>query len=172
MPVSLSHVQQQELLHVTRHWITVAEKLHGRSFHIPEVGFDLRGQAAGQYHGGSHPHIRYNPQMAASQFDAFCTRTPAHEVAHYIVDCLYPRRSIKPHGKEWQDLMLAFGLEPSRCHQYDLQQVQQRRQRRFAYECGCQEHQLSATRHNRVRHRGLKYRCIKCGEVLQPVADS
>ncbi len=148
----------------------MAEKLHGRNFPIPTICFDLRGQAAGQYHGGPQPRIRYNPEIAASQFDDFCARTPAHEVAHYIVNLVQPKGQFKPHGSEWQALMRSFGLEPARCHQYDMQQVRHRRQRRFAYRCGCQEHQLSTTRHNRVRHRGVKYRCVKCGEVLQPAS--
>ena len=171
MPVLLSHKQQQELLKITRHWIALAERLHEQAFPMPEVRFDLRGQAAGQYRSGSRPCIRYNMEMAAAQFDAYYHRTPPHEVAHYITDQLHPGSRPRPHGPEWQELMQAFDLEPSRCHQYSLENVQQRKQRRFTYKCTCQEHRLSATRHNRVRHRGVKYRCISCGEVLQQTSD-
>lgn len=166
MPES-AHQQQQALLEITHYWITKAEKLYEQTFPMPEVRFDLRGQSAGQYRGGAHPCIRYNMEMAAPQFEAYSHRTPPHEVAHYIVDCLHPNKHFKPHGFQWQELMQAFGLEPSRCHQYDLENVRQRKQRRFVYQCACQEHQLSATRHNRVQYRGMNYRCIKCGETLQ-----
>ncbi|WP_456404401.1 SprT family zinc-dependent metalloprotease [Thiolapillus sp.] len=171
MSVLLTQAQQQELLDITRRWIDAAENIHARTFPLPEVRFDLNGQAAGQYRGGAHPRIRYNPRMAASQFEAYCQRTPAHEVAHYIIDRLHSGRRVRPHGPQWRELMRAFGLEPERCHQYDLQNVPRRRQRRFAYRCACQEHRLSTTRHNRVQYRGMKYRCIKCGEVLRSASD-
>jgi len=171
MSALLSREQQQKLLEITRRWIDEAEKIHARPFSLPEVRFDLSGQAAGQYRGGPHPCIRYNPGMAARQFEAYCQRTPAHEVAHYVIDCLHPGKSIKPHGPQWQELMRAFGLEPDRCHQYDLTNVRQRRQRRFTYRCACQEHQLSTTRHNRIQYRGMQYHCIKCGKVLRPTSD-
>ncbi|HDY82712.1 MAG TPA: metallopeptidase [Halieaceae bacterium] len=159
--------QQQQLLETTRYWVAKAESLYGRIFQMPEVRFDLRGQTAGQYRGGSHPCIRYNLELAAIQFKAYCDRTPPHEVAHFIIEQIHPNRSVKPHGTQWQNLMQAFGLEPSRCHQYDLKNVRQRRQKRHAYLCACREHQLSTTRHNRIWHRGMKYRCVKCGEVLR-----
>ncbi|WP_456417805.1 SprT family zinc-dependent metalloprotease [Thiolapillus sp.] len=167
MSPTLLHKQQQKLLAVTKRWIDRAEKLHGQTFSMPEVRFDLRGQAAGQYRGGSRPCIRYNMEIAAAQFDAYCHRTPPHEVAHYVIDRLYPGNRTRPHGREWRELMQAFGREPSRCHQYSLKNVQLRKQRRFAYACACRQHHLSATRHNRVAHHGMKYRCTACGEVLQ-----
>ncbi|WP_456376694.1 SprT family zinc-dependent metalloprotease [Thiolapillus sp.] len=171
MPPPLHDKQQQKLLAITQHWITRAERLYAQSFPMPDVRFDLRGQAAGQYRGGSRPCIRYNLEMATIQFDAYCLRTPPHEVAHFIIDQLHPGNRPRPHGPEWRELMRAFGLEPSRCHQYNLENVQQRKQRRFTYKCTCREHRLSATRHNRVRHRGVKYHCISCGEVLQQISD-
>ncbi|WP_457668721.1 SprT family zinc-dependent metalloprotease [Thiolapillus sp.] len=167
MSVFLSSEQQQELLKITRHWVAEAGQLYSRHFPTPEVRFDLRGQTAGQYRGGDRPCIRYNTGIAAAQFDAFCKRTPPHEVAHYIMDCLHPRKDIKPHGREWRDLMRAYGLEPTRCHDYDLDKVPQRRQRRFTYTCACREHELSATRHNRVQYGKMEYRCTRCGESLR-----
>jgi SprT protein len=166
MPSYLSEHQQQ-LLDITRHWIVRAEAVYQRHFPLPEIRFDLRGQTAGQYRGGKHPCIRYNMDMASNQFDAYSRRTPGHEVAHYVVDCLYPGYKIRPHGTEWKTVMQAFELEASRCHQYDLKNLPQRKQRRFSYQCPCQEYKLSATRHNRVQFRGVEYRCMKCGEILQ-----
>lgn len=167
MSVFLSPEQQQELHEITRQWVTRANRLYRRDFPVPEVRFDLHGRAAGQYRGGYQPCIRYNMDIAAVQFDAFCKRTPPHEVAHYIMDCLHPSKNIRPHGREWQDLMQAYGLEPTRCHEYELDNVRQRRQRRFTYVCACREHQLSTTRHNRVQYRKMEYRCTRCGEPVQ-----
>jgi len=65
--------------------------------------------------------------------------------------------------------MTAFGLEPSRCHEFDLAQVSTRRQRRFRYRCDCREHELSATRHNRILRGEQRYSCRKCGRELEPL---
>lgn len=105
------------------------------------------------------------------QFEDYSQRTPAHEVAHYVVDCLYPKHGVKPHGTQWQAVMQAFGLDASRCHQYDLTNIPQRKQRRFRYQCACQEHMLSTTRHNRVLNHGTEYRCKKCGEAVRQNND-
>ena len=166
MSCNLSEYQQQ-LMDITGHWVAQAEALFKRSFPMPEIRFDLRGQSAGQYRGGKQPCIRYNMPMAMAQFEAYSQRTPAHEVAHFVVDQLHPKQRVKPHGAQWKAVMEAFGVEASRCHQYDLSKVPQRVQQRFSYKCACQEYQLSSTRHNRVQYHGVEYRCTRCGEILQ-----
>ena len=35
--------------------------------------------------------------------------TVIHEVAHYIVDCLYGFQRVKPHGPEWKSIMVDLG---------------------------------------------------------------
>ncbi len=162
----LNEAQRKRLLAVTRHWLRQAEAHCQRTLAAVEVRFDLKGAAAGQYRSHPEPCIRYNPGLAAHQFDAFCARTPPHEVAHHVVAQLNPNRRVRPHGPEWQSVMRTFGLEPSRCHDYDLGSVPMRRQRRYRYRCACREHELSATRHNRILRGEQCYSCRNCGEVL------
>jgi SprT protein len=112
--------------------------------------------------------IRFNPWLFGKYFDDNLRNTVPHEVAHYLCDCLYGMRTIRPHGKEWRALMRLLDAEPQVRHQYDLQGVPQRRQHRFAYRCGCRRHALSAQRHRRIQ-RGLGfYQCRHCGERLLP----
>lgn len=151
------------------YWLARARLVTGSEIPDLPVLLDLRGSAAGQYRGGSDPCIRYNPLIAAQAFADFLVRTVPHEVAHYAAEKSFPGKRLKPHGPEWQGIMRAFGLEPSVCHTYDLSRVPVRRQRRYMYACDCREHQLSATRHNRVQYRGASYLCSQCGAELKSV---
>ena len=162
----LSAEQETALHHHTSYWIEQARQLTGSEIPDLPVLLNLGGSAAGQYRSGNDPCIRYNPFIAALAFEDFICRTVPHEVPHYVVDKLFRSKRPKPHGQEWQDLMRAFGLEPSVCHSYDLSAVPVRRQRRYLYACDCREHQLSATRHNRIQRREATYSCARCGSEL------
>ncbi|WP_456375800.1 SprT family zinc-dependent metalloprotease [Thiolapillus sp.] len=157
---------RQALTDATAHWLEKARILLGRGFDMPEIRFDLRGQAAGQYRNHPQPCIRYNLSMAAGQLESFLARTPGHEVAHYVIDQLHGRRNIRPHGSEWRQLMADLGLDAARCHCYSLEKVPTRHQQRYLYRCACQNHELSATRHNRILRGKAEYRCRRCGETL------
>lgn len=170
----LTDQQESILRERTGYWLDQACLITGQQIPKISILLDLTGSAAGQYRGGQPPCIRYNPLIAAQAFTDFIARTVPHEVAHYVVDKLFAGKRTKPHGIEWRSLMQAFGLEPSVCHRYDLSGLPVRKQRRYAYLCGCREHQLSATRHNRIQHRGTRYLCSQCGgelkmECLDPV---
>ncbi len=167
----LTPEQESVLYQQTEYWLTRAETLFACEFPEIPVLLNLKGSAAGQYRGGQQPCIRYNRLIAAQALDDFVARTVPHEVAHYVVDRCFTSKRIKPHGMEWQNIMRAFGLEPSVCHRYDLSGVPVRRQRQYAYICDCREHQLSATRHNRVQHRGTSYLCSHCGSPLRSAID-
>jgi SprT protein len=47
-----------------------------------------------------------------------------------------------------------------------------RRQRRFRYRCDCSTHQLSARRHNKIRHGRANYLCRSCGSEVVFVDSS
>jgi SprT protein len=132
-----------------------------------DIRFDLTGLTAGQAVILGRKHIiRYNLQMARSQPEVFITETVPHEVAHVVTNVLFGR--IKPHGKEWRSIMAFFGIpEPERCHNFDMQDVHVRGQRRWPYACDCTTHQLSTTRHYRVLRGTQKYLCRNCGKPLR-----
>jgi SprT protein len=168
---NLSRQQESALRKQTRYWLDQARLITECKIPDLPVLLNLRGSAAGQYRGGAQPCIRYNRIIAAQAFEDFIARTVPHEVAHYVVDKLYAGKRVKPHGIEWQSMMLAFGMEPSVCHRYDLSRVPVRQQRRYTYTCDCRKHQLSATRHNRVQGKGVSYLCNQCGSALKAVSD-
>jgi SprT protein len=134
----------------------------------PEVRFDLTGQTAGQvrWERRRPPVLRFNLSLAAGHLDDFLAVTVVHEVAHLAVAACHPRA--RPHGPEWRAMMQLLGVtEPTRCHDYTP--VPARRQRRWAYRCGCREHQLTTTRHKRVEAGAVRYHCRVCGGPLHPV---
>jgi Uncharacterized protein conserved in bacteria len=92
--------------------------------------------------------------------------TLGHELAHLVVFHRYPTRRLPPHGKAWQRIMTEWlGLPAERTHRFSTEGLKVRRQRRWPYRCGCQDHALSTVRHHRAR-RGARYQCRRCGEAL------
>jgi SprT protein len=132
-----------------------------------EVRFDLRGQTAGQVRIQSRGGylIRYNLELLRRGGDDFLARTVPHEVAHVLAHQHFGA-TIRPHGREWQSIMRALGAEPTRCHDYDVTGLAQRRLSYFDYHCGCTDHRLTSIRHNRIA-KGQRYHCRRCGEPLQ-----
>ena len=139
--------------------------------HIP-VLFDLRGRAAGMYRlRGGNREIRYNPWIFARYFDSNMQDTIPHEVSHYVVEMIFGRKNIKPHGDEWRNVMRAFGCEPRATCNYDLSDIPQRRIKRFSYRCRCSSHELTTYRHNKVLRGSQQYLCRRCGEMIQHAND-
>jgi SprT protein len=147
-----------------------AESHFGIGIARPEIRFDLRGKAAGQFRSrdGHHCELRFNRELMLRHGERFLDRTVPHEAAHLVAFLLNGPR-VRPHGKEWQAIMHLFGTAPERCHEYDVAGLQTRRLRRYLYRCACRAHQLSSIRHNRIL-RGQTYFCRACGSELQRTA--
>lgn len=157
--------RRQQVCDATLDCLQRAERLF-RLGHKPlPVRFDLTGRAAGMYRvARGRAVIRYNPHIFARHFEHGLDTTVPHEVAHYITDRLYGIANVRPHGPEWRAVMQALGVEDARATaRFDLDGLPVRRQRRFAYRCACDTHQLSACRHNRVRAGRARYFCRSCG---------
>ena len=152
-----------DTLRLIRH----AERHYGIDIPLDEIRFDLRGTAAGMVLFPTHqpPLIRYNPILLQHNRHDFLNQTLPHEVAHLVARTLHGK-SIRPHGREWKAVMDFFGADTLRCHHYPTENVPVRKLRRYPYTCGCQQHQLTSIRHNRIQ-KGLSYRCRQCGETLR-----
>lgn len=158
---------QQLVLETTEHFIGQAERIFDRHFDRLPVLFDLRGRAAGMFKAhGELCWIRYNPWIFGKYFEENLRDTVPHEVAHYIVHETCGRRRVRPHGPQWQALMARFGADPGVTFDLDLEGIPQRRQRTHPYHCGCRLHQVSTTRHNRVRRGAARYHCRYCDGQL------
>ncbi|MCB1844027.1 MAG: SprT-like domain-containing protein [Halioglobus sp.] len=143
------------------------ESLFARRFRRIPVLFDLSGTTAGMFRRhGRRCDIRYNPWIFAKYFEENLRDTVPHEVSHYLVHAVYGDRGVKPHGPEWRGLMQALGADPGVTFNLDLDDIPQRRQRTHPYRCGCRQHELSSTRHNRVQRGRGRYQCVKCAGLL------
>lgn len=170
----ISKDQQTLVLSRSHELIQLAAYELGKKIREIEIKFDLSGRSAGMYCSHRRKRwIRYNPYIFAKYFDENLENTVPHEVAHYLTDVVTGRKRIAPHGQEWQAMMQLLGCEPETTHKFDLEGVPVKRQRRHLYRCGCQDHQLSSTRHNRVqRQKKHNYFCRKCGEALALVEEN
>jgi SprT protein len=164
-PISCQHEQQVRT--ATGDFIQRASRIYTHDLPMIPVLFDLKGRAAGMYRvHGRNRVIRYNPYLFAKYFDDNINTTVPHEVAHYVVDILYGAHRVRPHGAEWQQVMLALGAEPSVTGKYDLSGIPVRRQQRHSYRCACTMHKISTARHNKIQRGTASYYCRNCKSQL------
>jgi SprT protein len=171
----IGKTEQHQVEQRTEEYILLAEAIFGRRFDRVPVLFDLKGRAAGMFKIiGRQRVIRYNPWIFGKYYEENLRDTVPHEVAHFIVHEAYPRRGVKPHGRQWRDLMARFGADPGVTFDLDLDGVPQRSQKTHPYHCGCRLHEVSTTRHNRAQRRRVRYHCCRCDGLLvyAPATDA
>ena len=133
-----------------------------------QIGFDLKGRNAGIFElRNSLCRIRFNKIILINNFEQSLEQTVPHETAHYLTYKIFGRRNIKPHGPQWREIMKILGATADIYHNFDLKNVPIRQQRRFIYSCNCKQHELTATRHNRVFREHATYHCRLCGNILK-----
>ena len=145
----------------TERWWEHAIVLYGKrriQGRPPTTSFELRGLTAGRACVQQH-HNRYNLDIATANLEGFLAQTVPHEVAH-IVD-YFMHGCSSHHGKKWKQIMVDFGLEPTRCHNYEKGVEPTRTLKRFTYYCQCRFYELTSIRHNRIK-RGASYSCRSC----------
>lgn len=163
----IDHRREQQVRLKTGEFIRQASRMYQHQFPMIPVLFDLSGRAAGMYKVHNKKRIiRYNPYLFAKYFDDNFTTTVPHEVAHYVVDMLYGCSRVKPHGVEWQQVMLSLGAEPRATGSYDLSGIPIRRQQRHIYQCACTLHRISTVRHNKILRGQANYYCRNCNSAL------
>lgn len=172
----LSIEQQQQVVDQTHVYIERAIDLFNIKNKAVEISFNLKGRSAGMYRVKRHNsrfmgyqkrEIRYNSFIFSKYFEDNFTTTIPHEVAHYISDIVYGLKNIRPHGKEWKEIMRAFGADASVTADYDLSGIPLKKQTFFTYQCDCREHQLSSIRHNKIKKHRYQYLCNLCKQVIQ-----
>ncbi len=164
----LDNARRDAIIATTSRHIAHARQHYRLTLPELDIHFDVTGAAWGYYvRKGAQRWFRFNPQLFALHFDEGLQDTIPHEVAHYVVDRLYPRRRCKPHGPEWREVMATFGIDnPRATHNTSLDGLRIRRQQRHSYYCACGEVMLSSTRHNRIQRDGMRYVCRRCQQPL------
>jgi len=167
----LSTERQQQVIKETQAYINQAASLFNIKHADIDITFNLKGRAAGMYRVkrkifSDDREIRYNSFIFSKYYvDNFNTTIP-HEVAHYISDLIYDLRNIKPHGKEWKEIMQAFNADAAVTADYDLSGIPQRNRTLHTYHCACREHQIGVIRHNRIKNQHGRYTCNFCKQAI------
>lgn len=131
-----------------------------KSFHAPEVNYNVRGLKAGVAYL-TRNEIRFNPILLQENGAEFVNQVVPHELAHILVYQHFG--SVAPHGKEWQMMMEeVLGVKAETYHCFDTTNVA----KQFAYQCACQHHWLSVRRHNAIQRGERDYLCKKCHSTL------
>jgi SprT protein len=170
--------RQQDVQQEVQRYLAIGESLYQCAIPAIPVLFDLKGKAAGMYRvktsikprkglfskaeSMTNRVIRFNPWLFAKYPNDSWENTIPHEVAHYITDCLFNIKVIRPHGREWADVMRRLGAEPIVRANYDLSGIPTRRISQYAYRCACREVNLTAYRHKKVQRGLQRYRCRDC----------
>lgn len=100
------------------------EKHYKQTFTLPEIRFDIRNTNGGEA-WIKRNLIRLNLTFLVENEAEFLGTTVPHEVAHLVAHHVYDSKPIngkkvRPHGKEWKEVMGVLKLEPKRTHSYDI----------------------------------------------------
>jgi SprT protein len=164
--------QRDQVVELTLSYLEAAKQCFNKNFAPIPIVFDLQGKCACMYQRSAQGRrIRYNPYLMSKYFQHSLDQTVPHEVAHYVTDCMWPFRRVRPHGKEWRSVMEAFGVEPKVTGNFDLTGIPVKQYQKFTYSCSCKIHQLSAIRHRRQSSGMADYYCRACKQRLERVAD-
>lgn len=138
-----------------------AEAQLKRHFPRPVTEFSLRGKSAGTAHLQQN-RLRFNPVLLRENSAAFLREVVPHEICHLLCFQLFGKT--KPHGKEWQSLMLTlFKVQPSTTHSFNTASVAGPE---VEYHCACGPIKLSIRRHNKVLRAESRYLCKRCKTQL------
>lgn len=155
------HLKMQVLRKLTQS-LQLAEQYFKRTFPMPIINYDISGLKAGVAYLQKN-EIKFNRTLLLENPTEFIQQVVPHELAHLIVYQLFGK--VKPHGKEWQNIMEnVFSLPAEVYHHFDVKNVQGKT---FLYHCQCQEHHLSIRRHNKIQQGKNEYYCRKCKGKLQ-----
>ncbi|OOY44137.1 hypothetical protein BOW37_10760 [Solemya velum gill symbiont] len=166
----MSHNRRELVRDKVVECLELAANHFDESFTLPEIRFDLHARAAGQFRYGKNlQQLRFNPYLFSTGFEVNLDTTVPHEVAHYVAFNLFGR--VKPHGKEWREVMKLFGVPAEVTHSQNVKIPGLRRERRWSYQCDCQQHQLTTRRHNKVVSGKMRYSCRRCGQPLRQAAS-
>ncbi|MCL1091588.1 SprT family zinc-dependent metalloprotease [Shewanella profunda] len=135
-----------------------------RAFPRPITQFTLRGKSAGTAHLQQN-RLRFNPVLLRENSEAFLTEVVPHEICHLLCFQLFGKT--KPHGKEWQSLMLTvFKVNPNTTHSFNTASVASKD---VEYHCACGPIRLSIRRHNKVLRGESRYICKRCKTHLTAI---
>lgn len=115
--------------------LAIAKAKYKQDFEMPEIRYDIKNTD-----GGTATFqqwlIRLNLILMVENEEHFLATTVAHEVAHLVARRVYHNKlaaegkKMRPHGKEWKEVMHLFELPPKVTHSYDCSSIQRPKRRK------------------------------------------
>lgn len=145
--------------------INIAYQRYGDRIKSPKIQYKVRGRVAGKAMY-SQNIVDFNATLLMENLDDFIGDTVPHEVAHIIdfqVNGIQMSGSKRiHHGRTWKNIMRMLGVDPLRCHSYDVSNSTVRRKAKFDYKCSYCGHilEVGPTVHRKLQrgehrwHRG------------------
>jgi len=170
---------KRKAIETVKFYTDLGNEIFHTDMRTPHVDFSLKGKVGGKYYSKGHK-VKVNMVLFAENEEDYIENTIPHEVAHAVQRHLYGAynyrtgRRVMPHGREWKQIMIAFGKSPSVTHSYDVSNATQRTvPREFVYKCKCRTFNFTIIRHRRVQQaerqgRG-SYSCRSCHGKLKYV---
>ena len=131
----LTKARREKVEARVRECLNIAEKQYGQKFEMPEIRYDIKNTD-----GGTATFqlwlIRLNLILMVENEEHFLKVTVAHEAAHLVARRVYHAKlaaegkKMRPHGKEWKEVMALFQLEPKVTHSYDCTSIQRPKRRK------------------------------------------
>ena len=143
---------------------------------IPSPMVDIK--RLGTTEGRAHADLKLeiNPDYFSKYKEEMIRQIIPHEVCHNAAYHIYTRLQrvrIKGHGREWANLMRMVGLQPDRCHNFDVSEAKLRQTKKYTTICdGCgAKYNIGAARYNKMgeaarKYNGNLYRCSRCKTSL------
>jgi len=103
---------------------------------MPEIRWDVKNTDGGRAnHVGNY--VRFNLILCVENEEKFLDTTVPHELAHCIAGTLFyakilaeTGKKMRPHGKEWKEVMSVLQTPPAVCHTYDVTSIQKPKRRK------------------------------------------
>jgi SprT protein len=137
--VSVNEELENIIIEEAKKWVEKANKaFRFVDFSTIELDFELEGTVAGR--AGYDNRIKkgilkINMDVFLNNKEEYINQTIPHEIAHIISDNHFGREKGDSHGDNWKRVMLYFGKNPKRCHNYEVKKTKTWRLDRFQTHC-------------------------------------
>jgi predicted SprT family Zn-dependent metalloprotease len=112
-----------------------AEAKYGMKFELPEIRWDIKNTDGGRANYANWL-VRLNLILCVENEEKFLATTVPHEMAHLInyrvnyATLLAAGKKLRPHGKEWKEVMAVLSVPAKTTHSYQCTSIQKPKRRK------------------------------------------
>lgn len=112
----------------------IAEEHYKQPFELPEIRWDVKNTDGGRANYAQWL-VRFNLILCCENEEKFLATTVPHEMAHLITYRVFfeklatEGKKLKPHGKEWKEVMGVLSVPAKTTHTYQTTSIQRPKRR-------------------------------------------